>query len=112
MLHKIAAISSNFRHPVLFDLEKPPLGPLITTAHREIISEDLPAGPVTARPPCCDQLISIPADLAERIEHWHLAGDERGDYAYTDPGLLLNCISCGTPLRMNPFFLDVKPLSA
>ena len=111
-LQKIAVILLYQARPVLFDLKNISLSPLITTAHREIISEDLPAGPVTARPPCCDQLISIPADLAERIEHWHLAGDERGDYAYTDPGLLLNCISCGTPLRMNPFFLDVKPLSA
>lgn len=51
------------------------------------------------------------SDLAERIEHWHLAGHDRGDPAYTDPALLLDCPSCGTPLRMNPFFVDVTPWS-
>lgn len=110
--YKMAVIFLNYRRPDFFYFENLPLSPLITTAQREIISEDLPAGPVTARPPCCGQLISIPVDLAERIEHWHLAGDERGDNAYNDPALLFNCSSCGTPLRMNPFFLDVKPITA
>jgi hypothetical protein len=49
--------------------------------------------------------------LADRIEHWHLAGHDRGDHAYTDPALLHDCPSCGTPLRMNPFFVDVRPWS-
>ena len=87
-----------------YDIENLPLGPLITTAHREIISEDLPASPVTARPPCCGQLISIPVTIADRIEHWTHEGGEGG---YTDPALLLDCPNCSTPLRMNPFFVDV-----
>jgi|GEM_PF-2442659 len=49
--------------------------------------------------------------LAERIEQWHLAGHDRYDHAYTDPALLLDCPSCGTPLRMNPFLVDVTPWS-
>jgi len=89
-----------------YNLENLPLGPFITTAHREVISEDLPAGSVTARPPCCGQLISIPNTIAERIEHWTLEGGESG---YSDPALLLDCPSCATPLRMNPFFVDVRP---
>jgi WD40 repeat protein len=88
-----------------FDIENFPLGPFITTAQRAIISEDLPAGPVTARPSCCGQLISIPTSTADRIEHWSLDG---GDGGYTDPSLLLDCPSCATPLRMNPFFVDIR----
>ena len=80
-------------------------GPFITTAHREIISEDLPAGPVTARPPCCGQLISISSTIADRIEHWSHEGGEGG---YTDPDLLLDCPNCNTPLRMNPFFVNIQ----
>jgi WD40 repeat protein len=88
-----------------YDIENLALGPFITTANREIISEDLPAGPITARPPCCGQLVSIPDNFADRIEHWTY---EYGAGGYTDPALLLDCPSCGTPLRLNPFFLDVK----
>ena len=99
-----------------YQIENLSLGPFITTAQRELASEDLPAGPVTAgpvtaRPVCCGEVIEIPPVLAERIEHWHLAGHDRGDRAYTDPALLLDCPSCGTPLRMNPFFVDVRPWS-
>jgi hypothetical protein len=86
-----------------------PLGPFITTARREIVSEDLPTGPVTARPSCCGQLITIPAPVSERIDHWMLAGGAGG---YTDPALLLDCPNCQTPLRMNPFFVDLKPRKA
>jgi WD40 repeat protein len=88
-----------------YNLENLPFSPLITTAHREIISEDLPAGPVTARPPCCGQQISIPPSIADRIEYWNYEGGEGG---YTENALLLDCPNCGTPLRMNPFFVDVK----
>jgi hypothetical protein len=91
-----------------YDIQNLPLGPFITTAHREIISEDLPAGVVTARPPCCWQLISIPETISERIEHWSLDDIEGG---HSDPALLLDCPHCQTPLRMNPFFVDVKPTS-
>jgi WD40 repeat protein len=91
-----------------FRLENLSLGPFITTAHREVRSEDLPPGPATARPTCCGQLIPIPEPLAERIEHWSLTGSET---AYTDPALLLNCPCCGTPLRMNPFFIDIPASS-
>jgi hypothetical protein len=87
-----------------YRLENFPLGPFITTAQREIRSEDLPAGPVTARPTCCGQRISIPEPIAERIEYFCLNSSET---AYTDPALLLNCPSCGTPLRLNPFFIDI-----
>jgi hypothetical protein len=87
-----------------YNIENLPLGPFITTAHHEIISEDLPAGPVTARPACCGQLISIPSAIADRIEHWALHGGEGG---YTDPALLLDCPNCATSLRMNPFFVDI-----
>jgi nephrocystin-3 len=65
-----------------YDIQNLPLGPFITTAHREIISEDLPAGVVTARPPCCWQLISIPETISERIEHWSLDDIEGG---HSDP---------------------------
>jgi hypothetical protein len=88
-----------------YNIENLPLGPFIATAHREILSEDLPAGAVTARPPCCGQLISIPPTIADRIEHWTHEG---GDYGYNDPTLILDCPSCSTPLRMNPFFVDVE----
>lgn len=88
-----------------FNFENLSLGPFITTAHREIISEDLPAGPVTARPVCCGKLISLSSTIADRIECWV---HERGDVGYTDPDLLLDCPNCGTPLRMNPFFVDVS----
>jgi hypothetical protein len=88
-----------------YNIENLPLGPLITTAHCEIISEDLPAGPVTARPPCCGKLISIPPAIVDRIEHWSYEGGEGG---YTDPSLLLDCPNCKTPLRMNPFFVDIS----
>jgi hypothetical protein len=49
--------------------------------------------------------------LADCIEHWHLAGHDRDDRAYTDTALLFDCPSCGTPLRMNPFFVDIRPWS-
>lgn len=110
-LNKIAVIFLNCRQPEFLDFENLPLGPLITTAQRVVVSEDLPAGPVSARPPCCAQLMQIPANVADRIEHWHFVGDDRGDDAYTDPALQLNCSSCGTPLRMNPFFLEMSPRS-
>jgi WD40 repeat protein len=80
-----------------------PLDPFITTVNREIISEDLPAGPITARPACCGQLVNIPETVSERIDHWLLHG---GDGGYNDPALLIDCPSCGEPLRMNPFFVD------
>jgi len=91
-----------------FRLENLALGPFITTAHREVHSEDLPAGPPTARPACCGQRIPIPEPLAERIEHCSLTGSETG---YTDPALLFNCPCCGTPLRMNPFFINIPAIS-
>ena len=91
-----------------YNIENLPLGPFITTAQREIISEDFPAGPVTARPACCGQLISIPSTIADRIEHWALEGGEGGEGGYTDPDLLLDCPSCATPLRMNPFFVNIQ----
>jgi len=90
-----------------YNIENLPLGPFITTAHQEIISEDLPAGPVTARPSCCGQQISIPSAIVDQIEHWSLDGGEGG---YTDPALLLPCPLCSTPLRMNPFFVDIDPI--
>ena len=91
----------------LFNLENLAFGPLITTARRQIVSEDLPAGPFTARPPCCGQQILLPTSIADRIEYWtYEAGD--GEGGYTDSALLLDCPSCSTPLRMNPFFVDIK----
>ncbi len=94
-----------------YQIENLSLGPFITTARRELVSEDLPAGPVTARPVCCGQEIAIPPILAGCIEYWHLAGHDRGDHAYTDSALLLDCPSCGTPLRMNPFFEGGLPIN-
>jgi WD40 repeat protein len=88
----------------LYEIQNLSLGPLITTAHRAIISQDLPAGPVTARPPCCGQLIPIPDPISESIEHWN---DKGGDGGYTALELLLDCHHCQTPLRMNPFFVNV-----
>jgi nephrocystin-3 len=88
-----------------YNIENLPLGPFITTAQREIFSEDLPTGSVTARPVCCGEQISIPPTIVNRIEHWALEGGEGG---YTDPALLLDCSNCSTPLRMNPFFVDIQ----
>ena len=88
-----------------YDIENLPLGPFITTAHRETLSKDLPAGSVAAQPACCGQQISIPTTIADQIEHWTHEGGEGG---YTDPYLLLDCPNCGTPLRMNPFFVDIN----
>ena len=90
---------------VSFSFSKLPLGSFITTAQREIISEDLSSGPVTARPPCCGQVISIPSAIANCIEHWTQKGGEGG---YTATDLLLDCPNCSTPLRMNPFFVDIR----
>ncbi|NBV35228.1 MAG: hypothetical protein EBR81_15910, partial [Proteobacteria bacterium] len=76
-----------------------------TTAQREVISEDLPAGPATARPACCGKLIDVPDAIAERIDHWTVSGGEGG---YKDPALEMPCPQCGTPLKMNPFFINVR----
>ena len=91
-----------------YDFENLPLGPFITTAQREIISENISAEPATARPPCCGQAVRIPEPICERIEHW---ANEGGEGGYTDPALILDCPHCQTPLRMNPFFANVQPLS-
>jgi WD40 repeat protein len=101
-------VGTNDGRVEFFKIQNLPFGPLITTARREIISEALPSGSVTARPPCCGQLISIPETISERIEHWSLDEIEGG---HSDPALLLDCPHCQTPLRMNPFFVDVKPTS-
>ncbi len=111
-LNKMAAAIGRKGRPEFFEFENIPLNPLITTAQRMFFLDDLAACNISVRPNCCGQLISIPLVLAERIEHWHLAGDERSDNAYADPALLFKCTSCETPLRMNPFFLDVKPITA
>ena len=87
-----------------YNIENLSLGPFLTTAHCLLISEDLPPGPLTARPPCCGQLIPIPVTIADCIKHWAMEGGEGG---YTDPALLMDCPSCGTPLRMNPFFVNL-----
>jgi len=91
----------------LFKIENTPFGSFITNSeYKSGPSECLP-NKITARPPCCGQLISIPAIIAERIEHWAMEGGEGGEGGYTDPALLLDCPSCGTPLRMNPFFANL-----
>lgn len=88
-----------------FKLENLPLGQFIATSQREILSEDLPPGPATARPPCCGAPFSIPVSVADRIENWENGG---GDGGYTDPALLIVCPRCNTPLRLNPFFSEVR----
>lgn len=88
-----------------YNIENLPLGPFITTAQREVISEDLPAGPATARPACCGKLIDVPDAIAERIDCWTVSGDKGG---YDDPALEMPCPQCGTPLKMNPFFMKVR----
>jgi len=50
----------------------------------------------------------IPATIADRIEQWTNNGGEGG---YTDLALLLDCPSCSTPLRMNPFFVDITQIN-
>jgi WD40 repeat protein len=82
-------------------------GPLITTAIKMSSSQDRGSARVNARTPCCAKVISIPEAIADRIEQWT---NESGNGGYTDPILLLDCRSCGKPLRMNPFFVDVKPI--
>ena len=93
-----------------YDIEDLPLGPFQTTALREIHSEDLPAGRITARPVCCGQEIEVPEAIASRIDDWMIRGDsgDGGDGGTSDHSLLLDCPSCGTPLRMNPFFCDIR----
>jgi WD40 repeat protein len=91
-----------------FSLENlPGWGPFVTTAYREIVSQDLPVGSITAMPVCCGQRIEIPPGITERIGHWMIQG---GEGAYSDPTLLLDCPHCGTPLRMNPFFVDITTI--
>ena len=102
--NKLVAVFSDGRVE-FYNIENLPLGPFIATAQREIISEDLPAGLATARMPCCGQLISTPSTIADRIEHWTHEGGESG---YIDPELLLDCPNCATPLRMNPFFVNIQ----
>ena len=83
-------------------------GPLIATAMKTTSSEDPDSARVNARVPCCGKVVSIPKALAERIEQWT---HEKCDDGHTDLALLLDCPSCGTPLRMNPFFIYIKPPS-
>jgi hypothetical protein len=91
-----------------YEIQNLSYGPLITTAHREIIYEDLPAGSVAACPPCCGIPISPPPSIIDRIEHWT---DEGGQGGYTDAALVLECPNCKAPIRLNPFFAEVRPLS-
>ena len=85
--------------------------PIITTSRKNLNIETQSTtkksdkSTVTARPPCCGQVISIPNIIAERIELWSLNG---GDGGFTDPALLLNCPSCEARLRINPFFIETK----
>lgn len=80
-------------------------GPLITTGTKMSFSQDRDSKLVNARTPCCAKVISIPEAIADRIEQWT---NENCDGGFTDPILLLDCPSCGTPLRMNPFLMEVK----
>lgn len=87
-----------------YDLQGIELKPFITTAVREIVPSDVTSSPVKARPVCCKQEIAIPKQVTERIRHWT---EKEGSGGYKDPALVLNCPHCATPLRMNPFFVDV-----
>ena len=77
-------------------------------ARRETPSEDFAAERMVAQPECCGKQMPIPNSIAARIKHWAELGGEGG---YIDPALLLECPHCQTPLRMNPFFAEVRPLS-
>jgi hypothetical protein len=86
-------------------------GPLITTAHRKIFSEDLPVGKTSARPSCCGEVIPIPDTTSERIDHWSMKAETEGKRpagGFTDALLLMNCPSCSTPLRINPFYIELS----
>jgi WD40 repeat protein len=80
-------------------------GPIIATAQREELSDGLPAELMTALPACCGQMLTIPEAVCVRIEHW---ANHYSVGAFTDPALMLDCPHCGTLLRMNPFFVNLK----
>ena len=82
-----------------------PLGPFITTASRREPDPDRTPGSASARSACCGKLIEIPDAIAERIDHWTVSGGKGG---YKDPALEMPCPQCGTPLKMNPFFMKVR----
>jgi WD40 repeat protein len=82
-----------------------PLGPFITTASRCASDPDRAPSHATARPVCCGKLIDIPDAIADRIDHWTAS---KGEGGYKDPALEMPCPHCGTPLKMNPFFIKTR----
>lgn len=79
-------------------------GPLITTASRLIYSPDAAPGPAFIHPPCCAAKCQIPRAMASKIDAF---GFEPPPSAFSDATLLFSCPNCGSPLRINPFVLDV-----
>jgi hypothetical protein len=92
----------------LFDIENLLLGPIPTTAHREIHSEDQPPPETgTTRTACCGQDIEVTSEIVTRIEDWSVQNSSGG---YSDQNLLLDCPHCGTQLRLNPFIVSIPAL--
>ena len=90
-----------------FNIKNMMLGHWITTPYREVVSQDLPGGPLYTIPPCCAQKFLIPNEMVERIEHLEISPDETNS---KDPTLNINCPTCSTQLRMNPFFVDIDTI--
>jgi WD40 repeat protein len=88
-----------------FKFEHLNLGPFASTARRNTVSGDVPAGTAITCPPCCRQQSIISSAVSEQIKYW---ANKAGEGGYTDPALLMDCPSCGAPLRMNPFFVDMR----
>jgi len=83
-------------------------GPLITTPIRQLRVDGLTAAPVTAFSPCCRHQIEISEEKSSRVLYW-VGKEVRGkrlEGGFTDPALLLDCPSCKTKLRLNPFFVS------
>ena len=81
------------------------LGPFITTAMRTIVSEDAPAIEYRIRPKCCGKISPLPEPLVVLINELQL---DESDARFEDSRLLMNFPSCGWPLKLNPFFMDIR----
>lgn len=88
-----------------FGIENLNFGPFVTTVERVNQRTDHAFSALTANPDCCGCRFSVQPHLADKIKRWENQDDEGG---YSDPALLTHCPSCGTPLRLNPFFIDAR----
>ena len=82
--------------------------PLIATAMRDYGSEGNAVEPATAYSPCCGKLMELTEYVTKAIESWDSKETEgnRPEEGFYDPSLLIECPSCKTKLRLNPFFIE------